>query len=149
MVQIDADEDFVPRGEAITFSVTLKNNSPDALWIPDNPNVLLVWTYPNGRRDNFLQDAPESAFYDQSSAIQLAPGQELTRQMSIKTHYFDFDGVTEFRAVLEVADNTNPELHPFWTGRVVSNGYGVMVAKRSRLAPLALQTNRRPRGDRS
>ena len=148
-MQIDADEDFVPRGDIVTFSVTLKNHSPDALWIPDDPNLLLVWTYPNGRRDNFLQDAPGPAFYDESSAIRLAPGEEMIRRVHIQTHSFNFDGVTEFRAILEVAGNINPKLQPFWTGRVVSNGYGVMVARRSRLAELELPSVRRESGDPS
>jgi hypothetical protein len=148
-VRISTQEDFVARGEPVTFSVTVKNISADSLWLPEDPKLLIVWTYPNGCRDNLLQDPPQQGYYDQRTAIQLAPGEEMTLKTGVKTQYFNIDGVTEFRAVLEVAGNTNPDLQPFWTGRSVSNGYGVMLANKRRIGQLAAQATKKSVGDRS
>ena len=128
-LRIDTSDNFVVTGEKVTFSVTLKNNSAKALWLPEDPQLTFAWTYPNGSRDNFLQDPPQPSYYDQDTAVQLEPGQEMTRRTAINTDHFTLDGVTEFRAVLEVAANKNPNLRPFWSGRAVSNGYGIAMAR--------------------
>ena len=43
----------------------------------------------------------------------------------VETSYFDRPGITEFRAEINVAKNTNPEVEPFWSGRLLSNSYGL------------------------
>jgi len=56
-------------------------------------------------------------------------GEKHSITKNIKTHCFQFQGIVEFRAILDVPENTNPALEPFWDHRIASNGYGILVAE--------------------
>lgn len=144
-VRIHSVRDAVPEGEPVEFVVTLRNQSAQPLWVPSEPEVLFVWTYSNGRRDNFMREQPMPRHYTAQNAVLLQPGEQMTRTAHINTKNFLRNGVTEFRAVLEVAGNTNPGLAPFWTGRATSNGYGVLVASPNKIASLDLSQRTAPK----
>lgn len=120
--------DAVVSGEPIEFVVLIRNRGDQPVWVPGQPEVLFLWTYSNGRRDNFMRDEPMPQFYTTQNAVLLQPGEQLRRTVEIGTRSFLRQGVTEFRAIVNVPRNLNPELTPFWTGRAYSNGYGVLVA---------------------
>src|SRR5438046_1085080 len=42
-------------GELLTFSIILKNVSSQPIWIPKDPDFLLTWVYPDGKRDNIVK----------------------------------------------------------------------------------------------
>lgn len=135
VLQLASAQDAVTLGEPIYFTVIIRNTSDKAVWLPRNPDVLLTWIYPDGRKDNFLRETPAPQFFTQHNAVLLHPGQQMTRTITVKTYYFPLPGITEFRAVLRGVQNTNGELQPFWSGRIESNAYGVKVMKRRRRDP--------------
>jgi len=128
-ISISTFEDTAYIGDPIVFTVSIRNIGEKAIWFPRNPDLLFIWTYPNGNQDNFLRDFQAERFYSKADAVLLRPGQQMTKSVVIKTYYFPRTGVTEFRAVLHAGRNTNPALKPFWHGEVESNAYGVMVRK--------------------
>lgn len=119
-------------GEPLYFTVIIQNVGDKPLWLPRNPDLLLTWVYPNGRRDNFIRERPPAQFFSAHNAVLLQPGQQMTRTIAVKTYYFPLPGITEFRAILRGTGNTNPDLQPFWSGRVESNAYGIRVLKKTR-----------------
>ena len=112
-------------GEPIVFQVSIKNISTRPLWVPRNPDLFFTWIYPDGRHDSFVYEPQRDQFYTRSDSVRLLPGQKLTKSVSIRTYYFERKGITEFRAYLRTARNTNPALVPFWNGELASNSYGV------------------------
>lgn len=126
--------DAVVAGNPVEFVVLLRNRADQAIWVPENPDVVFLWTYSNGFRDNFMRDEPMPQFFTPQNAVLLQPGEQLTRNVRIDTQKFLRNGLTEFRALVNVPTNLNPELSPFWTGRSVSNGYGVLLADRATVA---------------
>ena len=126
--------DAVVAGEPVQFVVEIRNRGDQPVWVPSQPEVLFLWTYSNGRRDNFMRDEPMPQFYTTQNAKLLQPGEQLKRTVEIGTRNFLRQGVTEFRAIVKVPRNLNPELAPFWTGRAYSNGYGVLVADQTAVA---------------
>ena len=135
-ISIEPDRDTVRLGEPILFKVTYRNIGERAFLFPRNPRALFVWTYPDGTRDNVLMKVPGPTHYAPESVIELAPGAEVTRHFPLKTYYFDYRGITEFRAIFRAGRNTNPELENVWAGKAYSNAYGVMVGKRDTFAML-------------
>lgn len=131
-VQILCAQETVVIGEPLYFTVIIRNVGDRPLWLPRNPDLLMTWIYPNGRRDNFIREQPPPQFFSAYNAVLLQPGQQMTRTIAVKTYYFPLPGITEFRAILRGTENTNPELHPFWSGRAESNGYGIRVLKKPR-----------------
>jgi hypothetical protein len=114
-------------GDPIIFQVTLKNVSEEPVWVPREPDVLLTWIYPNGRHDNFLREFQEERYYSSDDAVQLLPGQQITKFIPVKTYFFERAGITEFRALVHASRNTNSRLEPFWEGKALSNAFGVLV----------------------
>ncbi|OQA29739.1 MAG: hypothetical protein BWY59_00113 [Verrucomicrobia bacterium ADurb.Bin345] len=127
--RINAAQDRVSLGDQIFFSVTIRNRGADPIWLPRDPDVLLTWIYPNGEHDNFLREFASERFYDTADAVLLRPGHQMVKTIIVKTYFFPKPGITEFRAQVHMARNTNPELRPFWVGDLESNAYGVMVDK--------------------
>ncbi len=132
-------------GDLIVFQITLKNVSTESIWVPREPDVLLTWIYPNGRHDNFLREFQDERYYSTDDAVQLLPGQQITKFVPVKTYFFERAGVTEFRALVHASRNTNPQLAPFWQGRALSNAFGVLVesAKKKGLISDAASSVRR------
>jgi len=130
-----------PLGEPIAFDIRIRNASDKAFWIAKQPDLLFSWVYPDGRRDNFLRELADQRHYLRTEARLLDPAEEITLRTEIATYYFHRPGITEFRAVLHCAPNTNPNLQPFWCGKAVSNTYGVkFVRPRGGIGRFALST---------
>lgn len=127
LVTIEPDRHRYAIGEEIGFEVTVLNVSDDAFWIDHQINVLFLWTYPDGSKDNYLLTFPDQKFFDQGSAVCLAPGERLSDSYRVRTDYFHRPGITEFRAIYFGPRNTNPRLGPSWYGRAVSNSFGVYM----------------------
>jgi hypothetical protein len=118
-VELRPDHPTIHRGQELGFSIAIRNIGRDAIVLPSQPDILLMWVYPNGRRDNFIGDSmPRTA----SDVVKLEPGQQMVQRSTLKTYYFARAGITEFRAIVSAAGFPDG-----WTGRVVSNGFGVMV----------------------
>jgi hypothetical protein len=124
--------DYAVKGRDILFNVTLTNVGAEDFLVPRDPDILFLWTYSNGRRDNFMVDTPSTVFYQPNEVYLLRPGKHYTFQVPVKTSYFPDLGVTEFRAVAQLPRNTNPELPQVWSGKSLSNAYGVMVSRSER-----------------
>ncbi len=119
-------------GEPIVFQVSIKNISSRPLWVPRNPDFFFTWIYPDGRHDSFVYEPQRDQFFTRTDSVRLRPGQKLTKSVSIRTYYFERKGITEFRAYLRTARNTNPELVPFWNGELASNSYGVKFSPKKK-----------------
>lgn len=126
-VWISTSQEAAFIGDPIFFTVTIRNTGTRAVWVPRNPDLLMTWIYPNGRRDNMLREFSRDQHYSASEAVLLRAGQQMTKSVAVKTYYFPRTGITEFRAVLHAGRNTNSELSPFWQGELQSNAYGIMV----------------------
>ena len=72
-------------------------------------------------------DREETRFFHKAECLLLKPGGELLLAGLVDTSYFSRAGITEFLAEINVARNTNPELTPFWSGRLLSNAYGLQL----------------------
>lgn len=129
-VLIVPSQEIILLGDVLYFTVIIRNRAPHPIWMPRNPHVALTWVYPNGDRDNFLREFPSFEFFSEQTAVLLQPGQQMNRTIAVKTYYFPLPGITEFRAILHCPENTNPALKPFFSGRVGSNAYGILVQKK-------------------
>lgn len=128
-ISIAPESTFAIRGEPIRFQVEFENMSDGEVRVPRQPHILLVWTYSNGQRDNFLAEAPEERFYRPQDVVSLGPGGKLQVQVPVKTHYFPRLGITEFRAIVKSPRNTNPAVGEVWQGQALSNRYGILVTE--------------------
>jgi hypothetical protein len=141
-MRIEARSRDAEKGQPIVFDITYTNVGVDPFLLPDNPEVLFVWTYANGKRDNYMVDRPISKFYSEDDVLTLAPGETLKRKFAVKTYYFKRMGITEFRAILQGVPNSNPNLDGVWLGHAISNAYGVMVDDRG--SEMASTANGKP-----
>ena len=126
---LSADDEVQRLGDPLTLRVTMSNEGSDAIWVPGNPHLIMVWVYPTGRNDNTMQDPPRAMHFTRRNAVLLEPGQALSKDIRLDTYYFPRAGITEFRAVLNVPGSTNPALKPFWAGRAISNPFGVLIVE--------------------
>lgn len=118
----------VERGDLLRFTATLRNAGAKAFYIPQDPVLLFMWTYPNGRRDNMLVEQPTSRHYDPSEVRLIEPGEEVRMTVELKTHYFPKTGITEFVAIYKTPENSNSALASlFGPTRAISNHFGIMV----------------------
>ncbi|MCO5061200.1 MAG: hypothetical protein M9963_04245 [Kiritimatiellae bacterium] len=113
-------------GDPVTFTIIIRNVGTESVLIPDDPDLIMTWVYPDGKRDNLLRAERQTA----PSLVKLKPGEARIAHSVVTTYYFDHSGVHEFRAVLYGNNHMamNTEL-PAWQGRAVSNGYGVQFDK--------------------
>ncbi len=124
-LRLISQESTVALGEPVAFQVVLRNTSEHNYWIPKRPLQIFFWTYPSGRHDCFVLDREPARFFQPSECVLLAPGKELRMPSVLDTSYFRHAGITEFCVELDIPRNTNPALAPFWSGRALSNGFGV------------------------
>lgn len=118
-VSLRPDAPSIRRGDNLGFSVAIRNISGQTVVLPKNPDVMLTWIYPDGQRDNLIRGESDAA---PGELVKLDPGQEMIRHSTIKTYYFHRSGITEFRAIVSAAGPADA-----WSGRAISNGYGVMI----------------------
>jgi hypothetical protein len=114
-------------GDLLSFSIILKNVSEEPIWVPREPDVLMMWVYPDGKRDNLVRDTDKQVSYTKSNAVLLQPGQERTYRSALSTYYFNRDGITEFRALVRADHPSGNDADLFWAGEGESNGFGVML----------------------
>ncbi len=113
------------RGEPILFDVEIRNASSDPVWLPKDPVIVLVWTYPTGQRDNTMMPMTTQVSLGPDKLLQLQPGEKIVRQVTVSTRYFPRLGISKFQAIVQVPSNTiNPALP---AGRFASNRFGVFV----------------------
>lgn len=113
-------------GDPLSFKVVIRNISNQPILFPSDPDLLLTWVYPDGRRDNLIRGEKKGS----SKMITLAPGESIVLNSVITTYYFDRAGIHEFRAILrgeQMAMSTNNRA---WAGRAVSNGFGVLFEEK-------------------
>ncbi len=132
VLTITADQHEVLPGDPVVFRVRIVNRSDGILWIPRNPDVLFLWIYPDGNRDNHVRDVPEEKYYRHAEMVRLEPGWSHATETQIRTDFFPRTGIVEFRAVLILPHNTNPLIAAFPEGRFYSNRYGVYVGRSRR-----------------
>jgi len=126
-LKLTATVNVVSLGQPVAFRIAVRNTSNHAIWIPKQPQQAFFWTYPNGRHDCYLIERETSRFFQKSDCLLLQPGHEVILPGLVETANFDRPGITEFLAEINVAQNTNPEMEPFWSGRLLSNGYGLQL----------------------
>ncbi len=119
--------DSLALGEPVVITVSMENVGEKPIFVPRSPEILLLWIYPNGQRDNQLIQFTEERHFRADELVRLMPGQFIETRREIKTYYFPKVGITEFWAVCNAPRNTNPALGPVWSGRLESNGYGLLV----------------------
>jgi hypothetical protein len=113
-------------GDMLAFSIILKNVSAEPIWIPREPDMLMTWVYPDGKRDNVIRDA-KPVEYTKANSTLLNPGDEKVYRSAVTTYYFNRGGITEFRALVSANHPVRDGLGPYWTGEAESNGFGVMM----------------------
>jgi hypothetical protein len=126
-VTIDTDQEYVRHGDPVVFEVTVKNASARTCRVPQDPEIVMIWTYSDGTRDNFLTEAPQPRDYAMSDTVRLAPGESLKRRVPVETQAFRQGGVTEFHAMLQAPACAHGGMRDLWTGEALSNDFGVMV----------------------
>ena len=124
---IDPISDTFVFGKPVTFRVILENVGDQGYWVPRAPHILFYWVYPTGVRDHYVRERPAPRFLPESDAVLLPPGHRLVYLEHIETFYFPRPGIMDFHAHYISARNLNPNLAPYWTGRLVSNTYGVRL----------------------
>jgi len=122
-------KDTIRSGDLLRFEWTVTNTGTTAVWFPKQPQVMILWIYPNGEHDNLIFEVREAEYYEPDDIFQLKPGASYRQPFGIKTYYFELTGVTEFSATCYVPRNTNPDLPPMWTGKMTSNSYGVLATR--------------------
>lgn len=115
------------RGDPILFDVEIRNASSDPVWLPKDPVIVLVWTYPTGQRDNTMMPMATQVSLGPDKLLQLQPGETITRQVTVSTRYFPRLGVSKFQAIVQVPSNTIAPALP--AGRFASNRFGVFVTE--------------------
>lgn len=121
-VTISPDKYRARIGEPVAFKIIIRNVSSDSILFPADPDLLLTWVYPDGRRDNLIRGDRKSA----ESFILLAPGEEHIAYSVVTTYYFDRGGIHEFRAIVRGEALAMKKDRSSWQGRAVSNGYGLL-----------------------
>lgn len=114
-------------GDLLSFSIILKNVSAEPIWIPKEPDLLLTWVYPDGKRDNLIRDDVPPVEYTKANSTLLQPGDEKVYRSAITTYYFNREGITEFRALVSANHPVRDDLAPYWAGTGESNGFGVLL----------------------
>lgn len=126
VMTLQPDRTTAQIGDAINFNIKIKNMGTATVWLPKDPEICLMWTYPDGKCDNFVRD--DDSPTAPPALAPLAPGEERLFKSCVTTYYFDRRGVTEFRARVTVPNAVNTVGGLAWTGDMASNGYGVMFA---------------------
>jgi hypothetical protein len=113
-------------GDPLTIKVSIRNVSDKPILLPSEPDLLLAWVYPDGKRDNLVR----SERVPPPNYIALAPGEERISQSVVTTQYFDRGGIHEFRAILNGDKHAKSSDRAAWKGRAISNGYGVLFVEK-------------------
>jgi hypothetical protein len=129
-VSITAHDDSVYIGDPVSFRVSIRNHSTNAVWVSRHPQMIFYWIYPNGLHDNYVREYPDEIHYRKSDVTLLPPKKQMVFEEVIDTFYFPKPGIVEFRAEYISSSNTNSDIKPFWKGTLLSNSYGVEIKPR-------------------
>lgn len=121
-VNLSPDKYRARIGDPVTFKVTIRNIGSETILFPADPDMLLTWVYPDGKRDNLIRGERRTA----PKMLALAPGDEHVAHSVVTTYYFDRGGIHEFRAIVSGEQLVMNADRPTWQGRAVSNGFGVL-----------------------
>lgn len=124
----------IAKGEPISFRILVENTADTPILVPKDPKIVFLWVYPNGRRDNLLVETTSKKHFQPRELVQLNPGSKMIVRERIETYYFPKYGITEFRAILAIPENSNPRLQNVAKGRIPSNRYGVLVERPDKVA---------------
>ncbi len=117
-VSLQPDRTTARIGDQLSFIIKIKNVGIETTYIPASPEILLTWIYPDGKRDNFIQDA-YALPVNSPTTVRLNPGDSLVLRTVLPTYYFNNKGITEFRALVNLGKR--PPAMEF-----TSNGFGIM-----------------------
>lgn len=126
-LQLIPPSDTVEFGEPITFCVKAVNVGEKAVYLPRKPELLFIWVYANGTRDNHIMELSAEKSFLEDELVRIEPGQSMRYEKIINTYYFPALGITEFSALLNVPVNQNNEIGPVWSGRARSNRYAMLI----------------------
>lgn len=123
-VSLRPDKSMARIGEPITFTIEIRNIGSEPILFPSDPDLLMTWVYPDGKRDNLIRDKRRGG----PEMRMLRPGETYIAHSVVTTYYFDHAGIHEFRAVVygERDLALNSRARPAWDGRAVSNGFGLL-----------------------
>lgn len=124
-VTLKPDKYRARKGDPVTFTVVIKNTGDQSVWFPRDPDLLLTWVYPDGRRDNLVRSEEASGSKEE---VLLKPGQDRIEHSVVTTYYFNRSGIHEFRAIVS-SDTDEAASKKSWTGRAVSNGFGIYFSE--------------------
>ena len=136
LLKLTSHTQSVSIGQPVVFQILVCNVSQNAFWLPLKPQKGFFWTYADGKHDFFVFDREQKKFYSKQECVLLQPGQDMVLRGEVETYYFEKWGITEFMAELIVAQNTNPDLAPFWSGRALTNPFGVCIVPSASAYPL-------------
>ena len=124
-ITLQPDRSVARIGDTVSFVVKIKNVGIRSVRVPAEPDIFLTWVYPDGKRDNFIDD-PAAKRIDASSTVVLDPGDVLTLHSDVATYYFNDKGITEFRAMVSMDTPDLAGYRPAMHADIPSNGYGIM-----------------------
>lgn len=138
--------DWVIKGQPITFEIELRNFSKRPIRVPKNPPLLLFWTYANGQRDNEIEDPYPIGSYTDNNTIVIPPGSKLTLKKRVDTYYFPKCGITEFQVIYNPPTSDTPDISSLWERESTSNAYGIRVVEPGKTPLLSRPHTRFPGG---
>lgn len=127
VLEIGSDQTAARISDALQFVATIKNRGEQNVRVPAKPVLLYMWVYPNQQKDHFLVEIPKTCHYQPQQTRILKPGEQMQLTGEIDTKWFPFAGVTEFQAIWNLPENTNPQLDGFPKGPIYSNRFGVRM----------------------
>lgn len=117
----------VVRGEPLAIILNVKNHSRDIKILPNPVQVLLTCVYPDGTRSYSVPVGEDVG--RQLANARLAPGEVKTTKAWFESDRFTQTGLIEVRALVSFSDPKRKPAPHQWTGRALSNGYGVRFAE--------------------
>lgn len=121
-ITLRPDKSHARIGDPVSFEIVIRNVGTAPISFPEDPDLLLTWVYPDGKRDNLIRSDLKVPSH---RMVVLAPGESRVEHSVVTTYYFDHAGITEFRAIVSAADLSVASTRQGWRGRAISNGFGV------------------------
>ncbi|HMP72126.1 MAG TPA: hypothetical protein PKE55_02580 [Kiritimatiellia bacterium] len=112
-------------GEDLSLTFDLINTSRDPITLGPTVKILLSCLHSDGTRS--FQSPSHIALPSRPDLIRLQPGQSLTGTLTFESIDFSIIGLVEMRALVRVKDTRTYGQPSSWTGRVLSNGFGIHV----------------------
>ncbi len=128
-VRIVVDPARIDLGEPFDVEMVIQNAGEQTVRMDSTPDVIVNWVYEDGSRSYTVV---RDLLAGEGSTIQLHPGQTIHCKARLDSNRFARTGLVELRALLAFSNHrTNSDL---WSGRLLSNGFGMHVREPDRLA---------------